>query len=441
MKGPGTFRRRMRATRGRALVAVSVLSLLLSPALPVWAQGDKASLANTQTESQESMRNAVYQELAKAQEKAEAGAHGEAIRLLDGLRAKQDLNSYELAHVWSLYAYVYYAQEDYSKAIDAYEKLLAQPALPQAMKTQVLYTLSQLYLITEKWRPAIDTLGKWMAAGGEAKPQTYEMLAQARYQLKEYSEAVRPAQRALEMTLAEGKQPSESLYLLLRVLYYNLKDLRQVENILQQLIRRYPKKQYWMQLVSVYGEIGDQEKQLQALELAYLQGFLDSEAQLVTLASLLLQKDLPYKAGKILQKGMEDGTISPTQKHWQLLGQAWTLAHEYEKAIPALEKAAQMSDDGQLYLILAQAHMNLGQLENAANAIRRAIDRGLSNRLGQAQLMLGQVLFDMGDLTAAKAAFQAAQSDPESRKVAAQWLTYISNEVERQAQLRAAVEQ
>jgi len=55
--------------------------------------------------------------------------------------------------------------------------------------------------------------------------------------------------------------------------------------------------------------------------------------------------------------------------------------------------------------------------------------------------MLGQVLFYKESYREARKAFERAQNDSRSRKLAMQWLTYNDNELDRQARLRAAMEQ
>ncbi len=268
----------------------------------------------------------------------------------------------------------------------------------------------------------------------------YEMMAQAYYQMEQYRKALVPAQKVIELTKAAGQPVKENSYLLVRVLYYELGENQQVAATLKEMIKRYPKKQYWIQLASVYGQMEDQRKQLNVLELAYLQGYLEKETELLTYASLLLNEDLPMRAAKVLQKGLDDGIIISTLDHWRLLAQAWTLAQEHEKAIPALTRAAELSEDGKLDIILAQSYMNLGRWSEAVAAARNGIRKGGLDRTDQAQVMIGQAFFEMEQFDDARQAFQAAQADRRSRQLAAQWLSYIDSEEDRQAKLAEALE-
>jgi len=424
----------------RLLIIAAVLLPLFLNATEVAAQeSDEQHLGDLATQETASMRETTYKELAKAQEAAEAGKYGEATQTLDKL-GKEELNHYERSQLLNLYAYIYYAQDQVPKAIGTYEQLLNQPELPEALQTSTVYTLSQLYFSQEDWEKSIAMLERWMTLTSEDNKTAYEMMAQAYYQLGEYKKALRPARKVIELTQAAGEPIKEQSYLLLRVLYYEAKEYQQVIDILEELIKLFPKKQYWMQLASIYGEIDDQEKQLNTLELAYLQGFLTTESEILTLASLLLNDELYVRAGKILSRHLDDGVITSTLDHWRLLAQAWTMAHENEKAIPALIRAAELSPDGNLDVILAQTYMNLNRWEDAVSSVRRAISKGGLNRVDQAQVMLGQALFELERFAEAREAFQAAQNDQRSRQLAAQWINYIDSEEDRRAQLAAALE-
>lgn len=386
-----------------------------------------------------SMREKVFKSLSEAQTKADEGRYNDAIRVLDKL-SQGELNSYEKAQTLNLYAYLYYSQDQYPKAVRAYEELLRQENLPKALEQGTVFTLSQLYFSTEQWRKSIEMTQRWFALTGEENPKAHEMLAQAHYQLGEHREAVRSLNRFMESARQNDIPITENHYLLLRILYYELGDYAKVAEVLEELIRRYPKEEYWLHLAAVYGELGNEKRQLGVMEIAYLQGFLDTESELVTLAGLRLRNGMPYQAGKLLEEGLEDGTISSKPQNWRLLSQAWTLAQEDEKAIPALRRVAELSRDGKPFLLLAQSYLNLDRFSEAAGAARSAISKGGLDRPSQAQMLLGQALFEMEEFGEAKKAFQAAQNDPGSRGLATQWLRYVENEIERRAELRAALE-
>jgi tetratricopeptide (TPR) repeat protein len=416
-----------------------IFSIVFICSMTAVAQEGDETLGDMETQETASMRESTYKELAKAQEAAEAENYAEATKILDKL-GKQDLNDYERAQMLNLSAYMYYAQDNFGRAIQAYENLLQLPGLPEALRTSTVYTLSQLYFSQEQWQKSINKLEQWMQLTNEDSLTAFEMMAQAYYQMGEYRKALRPAYKVIEMKQAEGEPVSEHSYMLLRVLHYELQEYQQVEDVLHELIKLAPKRQYWMQLASLYGEMENQRKQLNTLELMYLQGMLNKETEILSLVGLLLNHELYVRAGKVIEDNLESGLITSTFEHWRLAAQAWTMAQEDERAIPALTRATELSSDGKMNIILGNTYMNLGRWEEAVAVARAAIRKGGLDREDQAHVMIGQALFELERYDEARTAFEAAARDRRSRQLAAQWINYIESEKDRQAQLADALE-
>jgi tetratricopeptide (TPR) repeat protein len=154
---------------------------------------------------------------------------------------------------------------------------------------------------------------------------------------------------------------------------------------------------------------------------------------------MLMQADIPYKAAKIMQEGLDEGTIESTESNWRLLSQAWQLAQEDEEALPALTRASSLASDGDLDMRLAMSYANLARWEECIEASRDALRRGGINRTDQANLTLGNCLTELKQYGEARSAFQAALRDDRSRATAQQWLQYIQAEETREAQIAQAL--
>jgi len=421
------------------IIALTIAAVAVVSA-PVSAQ-DQEDLSNVETHEMSSMRESVYKELARAQDKIKENQFNEALEYLDKLREDKELNSYERAQVWNLYAFIYHSQDKYPEAIGAFEKILEEEGVDKALEANTVYSLAVLYYSLEQWRKVISMVNRWILLTEEPKPQAQELLAEAYYQLGEYREAIPHIRKSIELKRAAGQQVTERPYQLLRTAYSELEDYEQAAAVLEELIRLFPKASYWIQLAGTYNLAGDEKKQLNVLELAYYQGYLKTEQELLTLVGMLLRNDLPYRAGKIIEKGLEDGVLEKKLENWRLLSQAWTLANEDRKAIPALTQATRQTKDGELDIVLAQTYINLEEWESAATSLRAGIRKGGIRRPDQAYVMLGQALFSLGKYDESREAFEQAQSDSRSRKLALQWLVYIDSELERQDKLRAALEE
>ncbi len=387
------------------------------------------------------MGERVYNKLAEAQALAEAEDYVNAQILLDEVRGMKNLSPYETAQLYNFYGYIYYIKEDYRQSITAYETVLRQPDLPQGLRDQTLYTLAQLNFTIEDWSRAVDLLTQWLRDANNPGPEPYILLGSAFYQLERYRDMIEPIRSAMDVARARNQQVREQWWLLLRVAYFELEDYEQVRDILEILVVNWPKKEYWTQLSAMYGELDDEDRQLSAYVAAYDQGLLTRSNELVQLSQLYLQADAPYLGARVLDRGINDGSVEKNAhaRNWRLLSQAWALAAEDAKAVPALKTAAGMSDDGELDLRLAQSYLNLSQYDECSDSARDAIRKGGLRREDTANVVLGMCLFELDRLGPAKAAFRAAARDSRSRSTARRWLSYIEKEEERKQQLEESL--
>lgn len=391
--------------------------------------------AERQTRTTPAIRESIYQELSKAQMAAEEERYQEAIGVLDQLRSDATLNSYERAQVWNIYAYIHIAQEEYQRAIEAYERLLSQENLPLGLETSTRYSLAQLYFTTERYEQAAETLERWFEFAENPASSAYILLANAYYSLGEYQRALGPAQRALEEAQNKGEPIQEHWWQLLRAVHFELGNYERVAEILEILVERFPRKDYWLQLSSIYGELEQYDKQARVLDIAYQQRLLTRESELINYAQVLMQQEIPYRAARVIEKGFEQGVIERNVRHLRLLAQAYRLAKEDKAALEPLQAAAEMSEDGELYMQLAYAYSNLRRWSDAAEAAKRALTAGGLRQRGQAQLFRGTALYNADRLEAAKEAFQAAANDESTASQARQWIQYVNKEMDRRERL------
>lgn len=380
------------------------------------------------------MRQKVYEKLSKAQEATEAGEYDRVYDLLEQVENMKNLSANEAAQLYTAYGYAYFSQERYAESAAAYEKVLAQEELAEATRIGTLYTLGQLHFHLENYDKALQFLGEWLEVAENPGPEAFILMGQAYYQTGRLEKAAAPVRRAIAIAEERDRTVQENWYGLLRVIYFETGDYDRLLEVLEVLVSRWPAKEYWLHLASAYGEMGDPRKQLAAYEMAHAQGYLQKSAELVLLAQLLLQAEVPYRAGLILQEGLDSGAVESTAANWRLLSQAWILAQEHEAAINSLRRAAELSDDGELYVCIAQSFANLGRWEEAAQAAAKAIEMGVDDP-HELHMMRGMAFFELGRFEEARAAFSRAQRSPEGRAAASKWLAYVEREQQRLREL------
>ncbi len=381
------------------------------------------------------LRNKVYEKLAEAQAAAEAKDMAGAAKVLDDMIAtggKKALNSYELANVYNLYAFIHYSNEDYGKALKSYEQVVAQPDIPIAMEINTRYTIAQLYFVQEDWTRGINALLKWFEMTETPNAAAYVLLSQGYYQKKDYDKALSNVEKAIGMYKEKGKLPKEQWYNLARFLYFEKNDTNKTVDVLEELLTHYPKKQYWVQISHMYGEQKKESEQLSAMETAYVQDMLDKGTEQVTMAYLYLNGDVPYKAAKVMDKGLKNKSIEGKSKNWEIAGSAWRQAQEVDKSIPAMENAASKSDSGELYARLGNIYLDGDEFKKSITAINKGLSRGGVKRPDTARLILGMAYFNNKEYDKARKAFKAAGRDERSAKYARQWIKYMDSELDRQ---------
>jgi len=382
-----------------------------------------------QTKKVKSVGQWAYKRLNAAHEALAEEKYGEAISELADMKGNSKLNEHEKALMWQTYGYVYSAQGKYQQSIDAFEKCLALGGLPEVAQLNTLYNLAQLYVVREKYAQAAASFEKWFSQAPDPPAEAHYMYAIPLLQTGRKKEALTQAEQALQ----KAKVPKEPWLQLALSLYFENQRYRDAARILEILVTRFPKKQYWMQLSAVYSELNEHKKALGALEMAYLQGMLTDDRELTNLAQLYLFNEVPYKAARVLEKGMADGTIKASAETWEMLANAWLNAREREKALRPLEKAAAMSSKGQLYMRLAQVQIDREQWGAARGSLHKALAKGGLPDRGAAQFLLGIAAVSDSQWEDAQKAFEAAAEYDDRKQASHEWLAHIAQEQEADA--------
>ncbi len=165
---------------------------------------------------------------------------------------------------------------------------------------------------------------------------------------------------------------------------------------------------------------------------------LEKDTEFVTMAQLYLQAEVPYKAATLIEEKMTAGIVPKSEKNYRLLSQAWMLAQEDKKAIPALEAAAKLASHGELDQRLANAYLNVGNYSECAKSANNAIRKGGLKNPDNMQISLGMCLYNLRRYADAKAAFRKASDTPRSERTAAQWIKVIDADLERNRQIKLA---
>jgi tetratricopeptide (TPR) repeat protein len=394
----------------------------------------------TKTKQAQAVSKVVYEKITKAQELVDAKDYKGALKSLNALYNPDKLTEYEQANVLNYLGFVYYNMDDTKGAIRTYEKMLAIPSLEEQMAKQATYTVAQLLTMEEDYPRALTALNKWFMLETNPAPEPFVLKAQILYNLSRYKEMVEPIENAMRVAESRSLPVKEDWYGLLNFAYFQQENYEKVRDIQKILLVKWPKARYWKSLAGAFTELGEDEKLIYAYDAAHTQGMLEKDTEFVTMAQLFLQAEVPYKAGKLLEEKMAAGIVPKTEKNYRLLSQAWMLAMEDEKSIPALQAAAKLATHGELDQRLANAYLNVGNYSECVKSANNAIRKGGLKNPDNMQISLGMCLYNQKRYEDAKRAFADASKTPRSTRTASQWIQVIDADVERNRQIRLAEE-
>jgi len=383
------------------------------------------------------MRNRVYGQLARAQQLADEGDKISGFDVLDEIQDRLDsLNSYEKAMLWNFYGFMYYGNDQLGLAIDSFEKVVAEQAIPQSLKLSTMYSLAQLAMQQQNYKKSLVFLIKWKDEYGKDLTASQQMFfAQVYFQDKQYKQALVHISHSINLAESKNTIPKENVFILQRAAFYELKQPENVTKVMEQLVRYYDKPQYWLQLGGMYAEIGEEDKQLAIMEAAWQAGYITKSSDITSLAQLYLYHNVPYKAASLLNEAFANGNIIPEEKNLELQAQAYIAAQESEKAIAVLKEVSVIANNGKYDAQLAQSYLNVDKWMLAIASAKMAIDRGGVKNLGTVYLVLGMANFNLKKFDLSLNALKKALTFPKSKQIAKQWTKYVEREKKHYLQL------
>ena len=318
----------------------------------------------------------------------------------------------------------YVEQGEYDRAGQYYRSALAAGGLSDVANREMLRELAQVYLLQDNFAQAARTLEQALAIDLVPDVTDYLLLAQAQYRMKKYVSVVATLDQieaaALPMTAVQLRQAL--------ALYYQAGAYEQCERLLQQLLQSEPHDaQSWHQLVSVYLQQNKRKQALNQLSLAREKGVPFREADTMLLVDLHAANKNPYGAAEILAQALAAKQLARNAANYRKLFELWFQAREKERAAKALQQAARLGNDTELYLYLAQLQMDERQWQAMHGTMLAACAGELQDRfVGRANLLLGISQLKLGDESAARRSFINATLIGGVNAQAGQWLQFMN---------------
>jgi tetratricopeptide (TPR) repeat protein len=318
----------------------------------------------------------------------------------------------------------YVERKEYGKAIEFYQQALRAEGLSDVANREMLRELAQVYLLQKDYGDAAQTLQQVLAINLVPEVTDFLLLARAQHHLGRYVDVVATLDSMQQAgTALDTEQLQQAL-----ALYYRAGAFAQSEVLLGRLLELQPHDaQNWHLLASVYLQQNKKRQALDQLTLARDKRVPFAERDILLLASLHSANDNPYGAAEVLEHAIAQKEAPGSAANYRRLFEFWLQAREPDKALEALQQAARLSGDIELYLYLAQLQMEAQDFATMHETMLAACAKQLPDKyVGRANLLLGVSQLKLGDETGARRSFINATLVGGVNAQAGQWLRFMN---------------
>jgi hypothetical protein len=307
--------------------------------------------------------------------------------------------------------------------IEAGEALMKSPGIGGPERTNLQRMLGTVYVQTRQYDKAIENMRGAMQASGGGTAQDHLVMYSIYVARNDCVNSLASLDRALAGKPADEKQLAWRLNCAVRA-----KDLKRVE-IAEDLVRRFPKKDYFGYLASQYAEQKlDARAMLNVWRFGFERNLLSSEDQYLAYAQTAVDAGFAIEAQRAMESGIKAGIVKKgdaANRAGRLLASSTGLAVEERKRLPQADKEARAGKNGEADFAVGASFFGLGEHAKAAEALGRALQPERSARIRRADdanMLHGISLLELKKRAEAEAAFNAAKADPRMAKAAALWL-------------------
>lgn len=352
-----------------------------------------------------------------------------ALTELNKLTGKQ-LNPYEAGQVYKLRGICNFQLQQTQAAADDFQKALESGGLTAAENLELRNNIGRLYLAAGQFQKGIDSLEAWIRSGGQADDKVLYPLSIAYYRVGNIPKATENAEAVLR---AQGAKPTRELLDFLNVLYVEGGPSKRRERaaLLERMLDLFPNdKNLWDAVAALYFDANDERRAFEVVKLAYLAGLKTSEQEIKQIVNFYSNFNAPFAAARLLEKEMNANRVQTNLDNLLLLANLYQVAREFDRSIPVLQRASQLSNNGALSERLGRSLFEEAKYREAIAAFRDAINRGGLQDLGNAWVLTGNAYYELDNRDEARKAFaEAARVGNNASKVAARgWIDFMDNE-------------
>ena len=408
----------MSSSSSSAVLAKAIAASLLAAALA----GGAPALA------QESLRPEIGKPLQAAQELIRAQRFREALAKVREAEAVGARNANETFLIERMRIAAASGAGDVETAARSFEALSGSGRVSGPDRLRMIESIAGGYYRAQQYAKAMQWGQRYFKEGGSSGA-IRSMLIQSQYLSGDFAGAARELTAEVQAAERNGGPPAEDRLKLLLNAASKQGDNNAYVFAMEKLVTYYPKKEYWVDLLSRMQRKPSFSNRLSldAYRLSLATGSMTAPADYMEMAQLALQADQPNESKLIVDKGFASGALgagAEAERHKRLRDLVAKRLAENAAAREQEQRQAAASKSGDLLITAGLDLVYSGQAAKGAQLIQQGIAKGNLKRPEDAKLHLGVAQLLAGDKAKAQATFKTVQGTDGTGDLARLWGLY-----------------
>ena len=377
--------------------------------------------------AQESLRPEVGKPLQAAQDLIKTGRYREALaKVHEAEGGSRNANETYLIERMRIAAAS--GAGDADTASKSFEILNGTGKVSGPDKMRMIESIAGTYYRSQQYAKSMQWSQRYLREGGTS-PAIRTMLIQSQYLSGDFAGAAKELMVEILGAERSGIPPTEDRLKLLLNAASKQGDNNAYVYAMEKLVTYYPKKEYWVDLLSrMQRKTNFSDRlSLDAYRLSLATGSMSAPADYMEMAQLALQADLASEGKQVITKGMSSGALSTgTQADRAKRLQALVdkkLADDTASRVED-EKQAAAAKTGDAMMALGMNLVYAGQAAKGVQLMQEGIAKGGLKRPEDAKLHLGIGQLAAGDKAKAQATFKTVQGTDGTADLARLWALY-----------------
>ncbi len=378
--------------------------------------------------AQEGLRPDVGRPLQAAQEMIKAQRYKEALNKVRDAEAVGGRTANENFLIERMRIAAASGAGDTETAARSYEILSGTGRLSAPDKTRMLESITGGFYRSREYAKAMQWGQRYFREGGSS-PSIRTILIQSQYLGGDFAGAAKELMVEVQNAERSGTPPPEDRLKLLLNAASKQNDNNNYVYAMERLVTYYPKKEYWVDLLSrMQRKAGFSDRlSLDTYRLSLATGSMTAANDYMEMAQLALQADLPSESKRVVDKGFATGALgagAEAERQKRLRDLVMKRLDEDKRARADDERQALAAKTGDG---LVSAGFNLvfdGEGPKGVGLIQQGIAKGGLKRPEDAKLHLGIAQLMAGEKAKAVATFRTVAGTDGTADLARLWSLY-----------------